>query len=339
MPAGPYGGTAPGAVRIRISRRLRRNRAIFAYPRAHSEVAASHAPIWESRIGVRGHGLHPGNQIACSARVARSVGFRLRDHLGLVLAMVLVMASVAIGAFRMGQRSARRAIHRAAARTEQTVTPPLSQNTAAPPVPTPAVPSSPSPPSTAAPAAAAPTAPAPDAGRETLARSTTRDAGPGTSVSREATESDSAIASAELVPDAGVEETREPRQPTRPGPVSCGSIWCAPGLVCCNASCGLCAPPGVVCSQRMCGVAMAPISVLCGMSTCNVGYVCCNASCGTCTRPGETCDQRSCGREMQFPTAEPCGFSTCNTGYECCNPSCGTCVRPGEPCSHEPCGW
>lgn len=150
----------------------------------------------------------------------------------------------------------------------------------------------------------------------------------------------SATAPVETAADSGIAEIAEEPEPEPPaGPVACGSSWCAPGLVCCNAGCGLCAPPGAVCSQRMCGVATAPVSVMCGMSTCNVGYVCCNSSCGTCARPGETCDQKSCGRDMQLPTIETCGLSTCNTGYECCNPSCGICVRPGEACSHEPCGW
>ncbi len=33
---------------------------------------------------------------------------------------------------------------------------------------------------------------------------------------------------------------------------ACGPSICAPGLSCCNASCGLCAAPGEVCSQQVC---------------------------------------------------------------------------------------
>jgi hypothetical protein len=32
----------------------------------------------------------------------------------------------------------------------------------------------------------------------------------------------------------------------------CGDVTCAPGLVCCNASCGICTPPGEVCIQIAC---------------------------------------------------------------------------------------
>lgn len=270
--------------------------------------------------------------------VARSLRSRLREHQGWVFALVLViMVSVAVAAFRLGQRSSRRAARSVSHRTEQTAAPPStinqSNNTTVVPSPTPApLPSLPS----AAPSRVAEekAVAVRDAGLGS-GRGAAGDSGLGPADSRGTVALDAATAAPETVPGAGVEKA----ETAPPGPVSCGSAWCAPGLVCCNASCGLCAPPGVVCSQRMCGVATAPISVLCGMSTCNVGYVCCNASCGTCTLPGEPCDPRPCGREMQFPTAEPCGFSTCNTGFECCNPSCGTCVRPGEACSHQACGW
>lgn len=265
--------------------------------------------------------------------VARSLRSRLRDHLGWMFALALVVTvSVAIAAFRMGQRSSRRATRSTPHGAGQTVVAPsnIDQSNTTAPVPTPAVvPSSPVV-TTSHPAERVALL---DAGL-VAGKVTARDSGPADSGGT--ISSDAAVTSAETASDAGVVEKVEPPPQA---PVSCGSTWCGAGLVCCNASCGLCAPPGVLCSQRMCGVVSGPISVLCGMSTCNVGYVCCNASCGTCTLPGETCDSKPCGREMQFPTAEPCGFSTCNTGFECCNPSCGTCVRPGEPCSHKPCGW
>lgn len=147
-----------------------------------------------------------------------------------------------------------------------------------------------------------------------------------------------------LAPSAEVEPREEvsrpaERKPEEERPVRCGATWCGPGLLCCNADCGLCAPPGVACSQRMCSVIPAPVSVLCGMTTCNVGYDCCNPSCGTCVPAGQTCDPKPCDTSLEFPFSEMCGMTTCNTGFECCNPSCGTCVRPGESCSREPCGW
>lgn len=247
---------------------------------------------------------------------------------------LVVSVSVAFAAFQVGQRGAQRAVRAAAHRTEQTVAPASMTTVEPPPAPV-----------------AAPGGPVPGPAPPVLLRAASvgrpgNDAG---AVRPAAGPSDAAFEAGEgtlpepedePMPDAGVAIAARPVEPAPPpGPVSCGSNWCAPGLVCCNAACGLCAPPGVVCSQRMCGVATAPVSVLCGMATCNVGYVCCNASCGTCVLPGRTCDLRSCGRDMQFPTVETCGFSTCNSGFECCNPSCGTCVRPGESCSHDPCGW
>jgi hypothetical protein len=33
---------------------------------------------------------------------------------------------------------------------------------------------------------------------------------------------------------------------------ACGDVTCGPGLVCCNASCGICTPPGGVCIQIAC---------------------------------------------------------------------------------------
>lgn len=33
---------------------------------------------------------------------------------------------------------------------------------------------------------------------------------------------------------------------------ACGDKTCAPGTVCCNASCGICTPPGDVCTQQAC---------------------------------------------------------------------------------------
>lgn len=119
----------------------------------------------------------------------------------------------------------------------------------------------------------------------------------------------------------------------------CGNNTCAPGLVCCNASCGTCTPPGEKCSQLVCGMPVVPSSVACGTSTCNVGELCCNPSCGTCTKPGEACDSaRRCGNEMTFPESQMCGMQTCNVGLVCCNPSCGICAPAGEPCSQRTCG-
>lgn len=117
----------------------------------------------------------------------------------------------------------------------------------------------------------------------------------------------------------------------------CGTAVCAPGKVCCNASCGTCTEPGEKCSQLVCGMNSSSESVLCGHNTCNTGQVCCNASCGICTAPGATCDPAPCADAIQFPQSQVCGLSTCNVDTVCCNPSCGICAPPGEPCSQKAC--
>lgn len=75
---------------------------------------------------------------------------------------------------------------------------------------------------------------------------------------------------------------------------ACGMNVCAPGLVCCNASCGTCVSPGETCSQLACSMAVYPVAAFCGRNTCSVGEVCCNLSCGICAAPGEPCSQRLC---------------------------------------------
>jgi hypothetical protein len=75
----------------------------------------------------------------------------------------------------------------------------------------------------------------------------------------------------------------------------CGANTCDVGEVCCNPSCGICAPPGVACSQVACDDGPTyPSSQACGlMSTCNVGSVCCDPSCGLCA-PVADCAHLHC---------------------------------------------
>jgi hypothetical protein len=117
----------------------------------------------------------------------------------------------------------------------------------------------------------------------------------------------------------------------------CGTVTCAPGKQCCNASCGICTDPGQPCHQRTCGMSYIPLSVGCGPATCNVGQLCCNPSCGICVAPGEGCRTEPCWNPITDLVSESCGMSTCNVGEVCCNPSCGICTKPGEPCSREVC--
>lgn len=104
-----------------------------------------------------------------------------------------------------------------------------------------------------------------------------------------------------------------------PGGEPCGDTTCGEGLLCCNASCGICTPPDGACIQVICGPtgedastpdanvpdAKAPDANVpdanpggepCGDTTCGDGLVCCNASCGICTPPDGACIQVLCGR-------------------------------------------
>jgi hypothetical protein len=93
---------------------------------------------------------------------------------------------------------------------------------------------------------------------------------------------------------AGAAGEPAPTVPAPPALEPCGMVDCPFGTVCCNPSCGLCAPPDGTCSRLSCSMPTFPISVSCGRNTCNAGEVCCNLSCGICTGPGETCSQRVC---------------------------------------------
>jgi hypothetical protein len=129
-----------------------------------------------------------------------------------------------------------------------------------------------------------------------------------------------------------------PPAPAAPQPVACGATQCAPGMVCCNASCGTCVNPGERCSQHICGMPVPPESATCGPNTCNVDQVCCNESCGICVHPGDPCDAtRRCSDQITYGESQSCGMQTCNVGLICCNPTCGLCVRPGESCSQRVC--
>jgi hypothetical protein len=149
---------------------------------------------------------------------------------------------------------------------------------------------------------------------------------------------DSTGAAAAVAASAAPAAAAAPAGSAAPEGVACGTTQCAPGKVCCNASCGTCTDPGERCSQRVCGMNPFNESQSCGPSTCNVGEVCCNPSCGTCVHPGDACDTtRRCSSEITFPDSQSCGMQTCNVGLVCCNPSCGICAPPGEPCSQDAC--
>ena len=124
---------------------------------------------------------------------------------------------------------------------------------------------------------------------------------------------DTAASPAPSAPAMGVAASTSQAAPAEPAPSAapppapnnlslpldsamCGPNTCNSGMVCCNASCGICAAPGASCDTRLCDNPITyPASQSCGLSTCNIDSVCCNASCGICTAPGQTCSQQACG--------------------------------------------
>lgn len=148
-------------------------------------------------------------------------------------------------------------------------------------------------------------------------------------------------------PDAGASGTSPEAGVAAPGdspvtdsepsadPVECGMVTCAPGQVCCNASCAICAEPGVYCKSDPCEMRFLQTGELCGLQSCSFGSTCC---CGTCIAPGQACDPDACATRSGLELTVPCGTMTlCDEGEVCCNPSCGTCVRPGETCGQDVC--
>ena len=122
-----------------------------------------------------------------------------------------------------------------------------------------------------------------------------------------------------------------PSSPPQLPPVPCGpSTMCAPGDVCCNPTCGICAAAGEACSRQDCGFASVPSSAPCGANTCNVGQVCCNSSCGICTAPGVGCSQKRCDDGPVVPFSQACGMRTCDVESVCCDATCGLCATVAD---------
>jgi hypothetical protein len=142
---------------------------------------------------------------------------------------------------------------------------------------------------------------------------------------------------------------------------ACGPVTCGSNEICCDASCGICAPMGGVCPAVACTDAGHPpphdggASQPCGFNSCGPGTECCNPSCGICVPTGGACSQVLCapcapvtctlacpqgyqrnanGCEICAcaPPPPTCGNVTCNSGLECCNSSCGICTPPGGAC-------
>jgi hypothetical protein len=91
------------------------------------------------------------------------------------------------------------------------------------------------------------------------------------------------------------------RFPDGGGGEACGPTTCDPGLVCCNASCGICVEPGSSCPAIACvpdaGLVDAG-GTACGDTTCAPGERCC---------PGCTPEEAVCVSEGELcPSGPPC---------------------------------
>jgi hypothetical protein len=80
----------------------------------------------------------------------------------------------------------------------------------------------------------------------------------------------------------------------------CGSVSCAAGSVCCNASCGICTKPGEVCIQIACNPADA-------------GKSCAELKCGV----GETCMETRVGPQCVAHEESPCNLVDCAPNTLC----------------------
>lgn len=125
---------------------------------------------------------------------------------------------------------------------------------------------------------------------------------------------------------------------TDAGGAVCGPSICGDGLVCCNASCGVCAPPGVACTTIACEDGGPPPPIdggageECGPVFCSPGTVCCNASCGICVEPGMGCPAIACADGGPPPATECSGLGTgeCGEGMFCRHAEgCGFDFGPG----------
>src|SRR5690606_5971150 len=93
------------------------------------------------------------------------------------------------------------------------------------------------------------------------------------------------------------------------GTTACGPTSCAPGLECCNASCGICAAPGEMCPRIAC--VDAGSSRACGADTCGGAERCC---------PGCTSGESFCfvGECPLLGCPPPPGCESCDLGERCC---------------------
>ena len=117
----------------------------------------------------------------------------------------------------------------------------------------------------------------------------------------------------------------------------CGANTCTDGLVCCNASCGICAPPDVDCTTIACTE-----PVVCQGEVCESDSASCCPGCfgdAFCSGPDGVCPAIDCPAGCTDDA--DCGPSgICCVG--CDSDSPGTCTDVDSPCPDpfcgEPCG-
>ena len=106
----------------------------------------------------------------------------------------------------------------------------------------------------------------------------------------------------------------------QPG-AACGSTFCNPGMVCCNASCGICTPPDAGCTQQAC--ADATPGIACGDA-------------GICAADAFCFDRIVCGG-VPLPDSGSCrpDAHSCQTIPQCGpQPTCACLTAlSGNPCS------
>jgi hypothetical protein len=100
--------------------------------------------------------------------------------------------------------------------------------------------------------------------------------------------------------------------------VTCGRTICAPGEVCCNASCGICTPPDGACIQVVCDPPPPPAGACRGDSDCHeLSDYCTGCDCRavsicekdpTCPGPGVQCFVDPCEHQAAFCDAGRCAL-------------------------------
>ncbi len=107
--------------------------------------------------------------------------------------------------------------------------------------------------------------------------------------------------------------------------VPCGPVTCAPGLVCCNASCGTCTLPGQGCTAIAC-VDAGPPGIECGDGVCAADQICCEQC------PGEdpVCQAASTAGcpDIVCPAVDCWGDADCPPGSYCAKQK-GECLAEG----------